>query len=243
MNVMIAQSFDELQLFASYLLKIYPEFIAQEYIGTPEHEYTVGVLFDMHGTYINAIALRRSILGGLNCRIKVPNATGNKSLGPTLAISSGVSQGEFGSYEDVLQQCVAIAKALKATCSVNLQCRLVEGKVYLFEINPRFSGTTSLRAMVGYNEPDLLIRKHILNEKVQTGFEYRYANIVRGLKEEVFYSDENKQVNGNTLNYEQEEAAYQERMAKLQSNSSKVKWIIYYRHKKISGRNQCCAIT
>lgn len=192
MNVVIAQSFDELQLFASYLLKIYPEFIAQEYVGTPEHEYTVGVLFDMHGTYINAIALKRSILGGLNCRVKVPNNTRNALLGTTLVISSGISQGEFGNYENVIEQCVAIAKKLKASCSVNLQCRLVEGKVCLFEINPRFSGTTSLRAMVGYNEPDILIRKHVLHEKIETGFKYQYANIVRGLKEEIFYPDQRK---------------------------------------------------
>lgn len=188
MNVMIAQSPDELQLFASYLLKIYSEFIAQEYVGTSDDEYTVGVLFDKDGIYINAIALRRSISGGLNCRIKVPNNTKNKTLGPALLISSGISQGEFGDYKPVLEQCIEIAKKLKATCSVNLQCRLVEGKVYLFEINPRFSGTTSLRAMVGYNEPDVLIRKHILNEHVETGFAYQYAKIVRGLKEEIFFT-------------------------------------------------------
>lgn len=192
MNVMIAQSADELELFASYLLKIYPEFIAQEYVGTPDNEYTVGVLFDKDGVYINAIALRRSITGGLNCRMKVPNNTQNKNLGPSLIISSGISQGEFGNYENVLQQCIEIAKKLKATCSVNLQCRLVDGKVYLFEINPRFSGTTSLRAMVGYNEPDVLIQKHILNEPIETGFAYQYAKIVRGLKEEIFLAEKSE---------------------------------------------------
>ena len=39
----------------------------------------------------------------------------------------------------------------------------------MFEINPRFSGTTSLRAMVGYNEPDVLIRHHVLGEADRAG--------------------------------------------------------------------------
>ena len=186
MNVMIAQTEDELRLFSVFLLKIYTEFIAQEYVGTPDQEYTVGILFDKDGEYINAIALKRSILGGLNCRLKVPNNTGKQELGSQLVISSGISQGEFGHYPEVIEQCVDIAKKLKASCSINLQCRFVNGKVYLFEINPRFSGTTSLRAMVGYNEPDILIRKHILFETIETSFEYKYAKIVRGLKEEIF---------------------------------------------------------
>jgi carbamoyl-phosphate synthase large subunit len=53
----------------------------------------------------------------------------------------------------------------------------------VFEINPRFSGTTSLRAMVGFNEPDLLIRRHVLQEKIEPHFKYGSGIIVRGLSE------------------------------------------------------------
>jgi len=55
---------------------------------------------------------------------------------------------------------------------VNVQCRLVDGEVVVFEINPRFSGTTSLRAMVGYNEPDVLFRHHVLGEPIEPHFPY-----------------------------------------------------------------------
>ncbi len=188
MNVMIAQNKGELELFASFLLKIYPQFIVQEYVGTPEHEYTVGVLFDKDSNYINAIALKRQISSGLSCRLRVPNYSSNQSLGNSLVISSGISQGEFGHFPAVTAQCSEIAKTLKANYSINLQCRLVDDKVYIFEINPRFSGTTSLRAMVGYNEPDVLIRKEVLGEKITPNFPYNYAHIVRGLKEEVFFT-------------------------------------------------------
>ena len=59
----------------------------------------------------------------------------------------------------------------------------MDGEIYVFEINPRFSGTTSLRAMVGYNEPDVLIRHHVLGEPVEPGFAYAEGTILRGLSE------------------------------------------------------------
>jgi carbamoyl-phosphate synthase large subunit len=46
----------------------------------------------------------------------------------------------------------------------NIQCRLVGDEVKVFEVHPRFSGTTSIRAMVGFNEPDILIRNYLFNE-------------------------------------------------------------------------------
>jgi len=61
----------------------------------------------------------------------------------------------------------------------------VDGKVKVFEINPRFSGTTSLRAMVGYNEPDILIRKHIYGETINQDFDYDEVLIIRSLHEQI----------------------------------------------------------
>ncbi len=34
----------------------------------------------------------------------------------------------------------------------------------MFDIHPRFSGTTPIRASVGFNEPDLLLRNHLFDE-------------------------------------------------------------------------------
>jgi carbamoyl-phosphate synthase large subunit len=53
----------------------------------------------------------------------------------------------------------------------------------IFEINPRFSGTSSIRAMLGFNEPDLLIRKHLLGETLPERPTYRYGTVLRGLRE------------------------------------------------------------
>jgi carbamoyl-phosphate synthase large subunit len=137
----------------------------------------------MEGALLHSIAVRRMILSGLSNRFKTANRSGKAGLGAVLAISSGVSQGDVGPFPEVTEPCERIAKALAATGAINIQCRVMDGKVYVFEINPRFSGTTSLRAMVGYNEPDLLIRKHVLKEEVAPRFPYQSGRIVRGLSE------------------------------------------------------------
>lgn len=188
----IIQNRDELLMLSKYMLegKICPEIVIQEYVGTPESEYTVGVLFDMDGNLINSIAVKRDLGSALSRRISVPNRTEFKGLGPNLVVSSGISQGAIGPYREVTAKCEEIASALGTCGPTNVQCRVHNGEIYVFEINPRFSGTTSLRAMVGYNEPDILIRKHLLGEKIQTRFTYKSGIIMRGLEETYFDTSE-----------------------------------------------------
>lgn len=188
-NLFLAQNQEELHHFGKYLLTICDQFVVQQYVGTPDSEYTVGVLCDMDGNLLNSIAVKRYILSGLSGKIKVPNKTGIAELGNILAISSGVSQGQIGKFTEVTKTCERLAQHLGCRGAINIQCRYMNGKVYIFEINPRFSGTTSLRAMVGYNEPDLLIRKHILNEMIEPMFEYKSGYIVRGLAETFIQGD------------------------------------------------------
>lgn len=184
-NVFIAQNARELRALADYLGlgTVASHFMVQEYVGTPDGEFTVGVLHGLDGEYINSIAVRRHLKGGLNVRAVALNRTGNARLGPRLVISSGVSHGDVGRFKAVTSQCREIATKLGSRGPLNIQCRLVDGVVKVFEINPRFSGTTSIRAMVGFNEPDLLLRRHLLGEKVEVDFAYREATILRGLTE------------------------------------------------------------
>jgi len=140
----------------------------------------------MDGQYINSIAVKRMLTGQLSIRTSVANTTGRRELGPRLVISSGISQGEIDRFPEVAETCQAIAKAIGAKGPVNIQCRVVNRVVQVFEINPRFSGTTSLRAMVGYNEPDVLVRKHLLHETVPVGFPYGKGLILRNLTEHYY---------------------------------------------------------
>ena len=182
-NVFIVQSRQELLAFSRYLLEICASFIVQEYVGTPEEEYTVGVLFGADGVFINSISIRRIINNALTIRTQVPNKSGRSEYGPRLVISTGISQGYVADWPLVRSRCEEIAGSLSPTAPVNVQCRVAGDTVIPFEINPRFSGTTSLRAMAGYNEPDILVRRDVLGEKIAARFPYREMMILRGLKE------------------------------------------------------------
>lgn len=184
-NVFIAQDLKELKALGIYLGLggITSGFMIQEYVGTPEQEFTVGVLHDLEGNYVNAIAVKRHLNSGLSVRTSVTNRTARNELGSRLVISSGVSQGDIGRYEHVTKQCREIADRLGSRGPLNLQCRFVDGKVRVFEINPRYSGTTSLRAMTGLNEPDLLVRRHLLGEYIGQDAPFHEATILRSLAE------------------------------------------------------------
>lgn len=184
-HVHLAQDEQELHLLARYLLAYHESIVVQEYVGSAEDEYTVGVLLSMEGELINSVAIRRSILAGLGNRLRVPNRTGDERFGSSLVVSSGISQGHLDRYPQITGPCERIALALGCCSAVNIQCRLVNGTPYVFEINPRFSGTTSLRALAGYNEPDVLIRRHVLGEAVMPHFAYGSGHILRGLREQV----------------------------------------------------------
>ncbi len=184
-NCFIAQDSEELMALATYLHLDETEqaFIVQQYCGSPDSEYTVGVLTAMNGEVINSIAVKRNLAGSLGTRLAMKNRSGNPLFGDRLVISSGISQGQLGRFPEVTEVCEKIAVAIGATGPVNIQCRTENGEVKVFEINPRFSGTTSLRAMAGYNEPLVLLRAHFFGEQAEEKFEYESPYIARSLVE------------------------------------------------------------
>lgn len=182
-NIFLAQDVDELEFACRYLIRQGKRALVQEYVGTPDDEYTVGVLSTLDGKLVGSIALRRYILSGLSNRIQITNRTGRKELSSTLAISSGISQGVIDDFPEIRKVCEKIAKALCSKGPINIQCRFVDEKLYPFEINPRFSGTTYIRALMGFNEPDMLIRHHLFGEVLPRPVSYKFGRVVRGLVE------------------------------------------------------------
>lgn len=183
-SAFIAQDVDELRFFVRYLLRYGHCPLVQEYVGSVEQEYTVGVLHSPAGDLIGTVVLHRQILSGLSNRLCLPNQTGRAELGPVLAISSGISQGCIIDCAPVRAKAEAIAQALGSVGPLNIQGRW-DGKTFVpFEINPRFSGTTPMRAMAGLNEPELLIDWY-LNPDQSLGCqpEVKYGEFSRGLVE------------------------------------------------------------
>ena len=158
-NVFVVNHKAELECIANYLIMKNVPFVVQEHIGSADEEYTISVLSDFSGNYIGSIVFKRILAGGFSQYIECE---------------------KFPELDDIAQN---IASKVNSKGPLNIQCRIMNGELYVFEINPRFSGTTSLRAMVGYNEPDVLLRRHLFQEEIPSHFRYDTGFITRGLSE------------------------------------------------------------
>jgi carbamoyl-phosphate synthase large subunit len=144
---------DEAQLREAWS-RLDPPSCAQEYIHGPE--YTCSLLFDRWGGLRDFLIMERELQAGRTMRSRVVRHSGIE------AFIEG-----FGGV------CGALG-------SINLQLRVTEGgRVLVFEINPRFSGSTSMRVAAGYNEPARLFEhladgKPIVPDPVQECSIYRY---------------------------------------------------------------------
>lgn len=100
--------------------------IAQEYLPDASEEYTMGVFSD--GETTRCIIFRRRLSHGYTSFVELAH---DKEM-------------------EAIAQKVASAWNLRG--SINIQMRRKNGKVYVFEINPRLSGTTHFRALLGFND-------------------------------------------------------------------------------------------
>lgn len=155
--IFLAQDQDELIFFFRYLIKYGYRPLIQEYIPDAENEYTVGVLHSHQGKLLGTVVLRRQILAGLSNRLRIANQTGRLEMGRMLAVSSGISQGEIVEFEPVRATAEKIAQTIGSVGPLNIQGRWDGSRFVPFEINPRFSGTTPMRALAGFNEPERMI--------------------------------------------------------------------------------------
>ena len=60
---------------------------------------------------------------------------------------------------------VKISEKINNEGTINIQFKKHKGNFIPFEINSRFSGTTSIRAAMGFNEPELYIKSFYLKKK------------------------------------------------------------------------------
>jgi carbamoyl-phosphate synthase large subunit len=184
-DVYICQNHAELEAILTYLTKSHPykKILIQEYVGTQFDEYTVGVLHDSKGRFLGSAVMNRDLSSTLSVRQSVKNVTAKHQLGEALVVSSGVSQGVLAAFSTVADQCQKIAEALDSRGPLNLQLRMVEGRASVFEINPRFSGTTSIRALAGFNEPDIFLQSEISDVSFDKPFHPTPGYLIRRLNE------------------------------------------------------------
>jgi carbamoyl-phosphate synthase large subunit len=118
------------------------ETVLQEYLQPDDQEYTVAVYTQRDQRQAGAICMRRELVAGNTYRAWVDQ------------------------NEAVLAEAEAVVRALQPVGPCNVQLRLTSRGAVTFEINPRFSGTTAMRAHFGYNEVEMAIRDLVLREAV-----------------------------------------------------------------------------
>ena len=135
-------------------------YLAQQIVGTADQEFTVGVFGDGNGNVNASITLQRT-------------------LGPDGATSRAGSV-----FEPTLDALVSdLAELFRPIGPTNLQFRRGEEGWKLLEINPRVSSSTSIRALLGYNEAQMAV-EHYLEGKspvqpvISKGFVARYMEDV-----------------------------------------------------------------
>jgi carbamoyl-phosphate synthase large subunit len=126
----------------TYMIEQIPNPIVQEYLYPDDEEYTVGAFVESNGKAAASIVVKRQLGLGLTFKGQV------------------LPESELGGY------CERILETLGCLGPANLQLRLTKRGPVVFEINPRFSSTTSARAHYGYNEPEMCIRHFVLKEPV-----------------------------------------------------------------------------
>lgn len=137
------------------LLADRPEgYCLQEFVGGAE--LTVGFLYDRDGVCRDALALRREVAGGRTIRAEVADEPEVRAFVE-----------HFG-------------RAVAGVGAVNAQLRIDPDRGPLvFEVNARLSGSTSMRAALGFNDPIRLVRhfgrgEPIAPAAVRRGTVYRY---------------------------------------------------------------------
>jgi carbamoyl-phosphate synthase large subunit len=89
---------------------------------------------------------------------------------------------ELGEFPEISDGAGEIARALRPFGPCNIQLRLRNGRPVAFDINPRFSGTTAVRARMGFNEVEAALRHFVCEQPVpplmgaQGGVALRYWN-------------------------------------------------------------------
>tara|TARA_B100000963_G_scaffold302581_1_gene275530 strand:+ start:1368 stop:2360 length:993 start_codon:yes stop_codon:yes gene_type:complete len=112
--------------------------IIQEEIGSMSDEFTCGIV-SIGSEIISSIALRRTLKNG-NTQMAI-----------------------YKKNIEVDNYIRKIAMSLGGFGPINIQLRLTNEGPKVFEINPRFSGTTAVRAQFGLNEVQLLLN-HLTGE-------------------------------------------------------------------------------
>ncbi len=135
-------------------LKVCDKPIIQEYLEDPEQEYTCGATC-IDQEIITIISLRRTL-------------------------KNGNTQQAFCERTDIIDAYIRkLTLSLNPFGPINFQLRVTDRGPVVFEINPRFSGTTPIRALFGVNEVKAVITKLTGAEHVSEEYKEKEGVVIR----------------------------------------------------------------
>ncbi len=122
------------QLFG--MLRAFPQdyFVAQAFLDDPR-DFTAGVYVSRDRSFRSTLLIERELKFGLSYR------------------------GTIFEDEALSDYCLKVVDAIPSYYSVNVQFKVINGRPYAYEINPRLSSTTSVRAHFGFNEPEMILHE------------------------------------------------------------------------------------
>ncbi len=140
-----------------YWIQKNKNYLLQKYVGNDSEEYTVGVFGLEDGNIHESIIIFKRIL----------SREGN------------TKQAKVVENINILKATKELSKILKPIGPTNFQFRIDKNKVYLLEVNPRFSSSNSLRTLFGYNDTEMSIEYFLENkipskQNVKSGMAIRY---------------------------------------------------------------------
>lgn len=134
----LINSSNELEKITSYQNNL----VVQEYLPSNEGEFTSGCIVE-RGKTSAVVTLKRDLRDGNTFR--------------------AFYKKEFEKYSDFISK---VAETLGVEGPCNFQFRIKNGIPIIFEINARFSGTTPLRKIFGFNEVEALLRSIFEKKKI-----------------------------------------------------------------------------
>ena len=141
----------------------------QEYLPGLGNEFTSGVTIDKNGGNImSSISIRKYLKGGQTYKAFIDDYPIVSLFAESVAEKLGVTgaaniQSKFVPNNDMRITAETAAEFEFGSHNDSFK----EGRLKVFEINPRFSATCSLRSYAGVNEPDIVFRNSVFDEKIE----------------------------------------------------------------------------
>lgn len=167
-NFFVVKSNDEIEYALTRIQDYGWKPMIQEYLPGLDDEFTSGVTVDKNGRYtMSSIAIRKYLKGGQTYKAFIDDYPMVRLSAENVAEKLGVT-GAVNIQAKYVPNEEALSSSQNATVSEprNPNEILHNGRMKIFEINPRFSATCPLRSYAGINEPDIVFRNVVFDEKV-----------------------------------------------------------------------------